>query len=163
MQLRLSLQLAGPVLCERRTAGMQVLHHWQMVLWKCSRHEAAHPALAGRLIQGAVVLDQLKLRWVLTWLNPHDVDLHAGTPSWCLTRHSALLVVQVRAGGQPGAALGAEARHGAQRAAGPGDGAGGGRAASAAAGRRAPGRPAGAAAAGADRRLVRPSHHNYGV
>lgn len=46
-----------------------MLHHWQMVLWKCSRYEAAHPALAGRLIKGAVVLDQLKLRWVPTQLD----------------------------------------------------------------------------------------------
>jgi hypothetical protein len=56
------------VLCGRHTAGMQVLHHWHMVLWKCSHYEAAHPALAGRLVQGAVVLDQLKLRWVPTQL-----------------------------------------------------------------------------------------------
>lgn len=57
----------APLQCH--VAGLQMLHHWQMVLWKCSRYEAAHPALAGRLIKGAVVLDQLKLRWVPTQLD----------------------------------------------------------------------------------------------
>lgn len=65
-----------------------MLHHWHMVLWKCSRYEAAHPALAGRLVQGAVVLDQLKLRWVPTQLDTRPGRCHAGRVShWVLSAH----------------------------------------------------------------------------
>lgn len=73
---RISPEHSGPKSYRHNLTCPQVRHHWRMVLWKCVRYEAARPALAGRLLTGAVVLDQLKLRCALPPTDAHCLENH---------------------------------------------------------------------------------------